>query len=303
MEGTLTLTVRLGKSDTYTVNAWSSDTVNTVKELLVEKTSLQPNQMRLVFAGKVLSDEITLQFYEIVDGSKLYLVPDRNAMKTRQNPKQMIIELRALIKESQVAHPSTLRRILRQLKELISNSLLLSFASISSEAFEAIEDAQSEIEKIERVVNDESSQYLAQTADSTITQIESTSDGLRTLQAIYNDGMYDMENHEEYIPFEITIIPDPTEAPSEEPLPSLYNDRLIDNTSTISQIPENYDEDYDNSKLYNRNLIRQKYAQQVAILKQMGFVDEQFILQALGESNGNIQMAVQILQNKSYFPY
>lgn len=304
MEGTLTLSVKLGNTDVYTVNAWSTDTVITVKELLVEQTTLQPKQMRLVFAGKVLNDEITLSFYRITNGSVLYLAPIKNAIKIRQNPKQMVIQLKTLLAESQKALPVSLKRISRQMKELISNKLLLSFASISSEAYEVIEQAQVEIEKIERLINDESAKYLAQAADSTIIQIEATSDGLRALQAIYNEGLIVEKKKEDFTQLDLTIIPEPAAGPSETPLPMIYSDRSVDYYYTsVSSSNDSEDEDNEIEHVRNRSTIKQKYAQQIEILKSMGYSDEQYILQALGESNGNIQLAVQILQNKSYFSY
>ena len=60
----------------------------------------------------------------------------------------------------------------------------------------------------------------------------------------------------------------------------------------ITNIP--FDDDINQS-------LCQKFASQIEILKKMGFDDERNILEALGETNGNVQKAAKILQNKFYY--
>ena len=50
---------------------------------------------------------------------------------------------------------------------------------------------------------------------------------------------------------------------------------------------------------YDQNLSL-KFAPQVEILKTMGFKDEHWIIKALGETNGNVQKAAKLLQNKFF---
>lgn len=42
---------------------------------------------------------------------------------------------------------------------------------------------------------------------------------------------------------------------------------------------------------------REKYATQLAQIKEMGFIDEEVILQVLQQTNGNVSLALEILFN------
>ena len=65
-----------------------SNTIKTVKHKIQNKASIPPDQQRLIFAGKILKDELVLSDYKILNKSILYL-----ALKTPKPNMQILVKL------------------------------------------------------------------------------------------------------------------------------------------------------------------------------------------------------------------
>ena len=56
------------------ISAEPTDTVEKLKELIEEKEGIPPVQQRLIFGGRGIADEKTLEFYKIESGHTIHLV-------------------------------------------------------------------------------------------------------------------------------------------------------------------------------------------------------------------------------------
>jgi ubiquilin len=70
----ITLTIKCSNADKLTVSIPVSATVLELKEKIGEQLSISASQQRLIYKGKVLKDELTLEHYEVQDGHTVHMV-------------------------------------------------------------------------------------------------------------------------------------------------------------------------------------------------------------------------------------
>ncbi|KAL3851909.1 hypothetical protein ACJMK2_015604 [Sinanodonta woodiana] len=66
--------VKIQKGSETKVTVSPSHSILEVKTLLQDQVAIPVEQQKLVFQGRILSDEKRLEYYKILDGSKLFLV-------------------------------------------------------------------------------------------------------------------------------------------------------------------------------------------------------------------------------------
>lgn len=82
----LKLNVKSSNESAFTVEIEASELVSALKVLISAKTSADPTSQRLIYAGKVLKDEETLESYKLKDGQTLHLVKGARKANTPAEP-------------------------------------------------------------------------------------------------------------------------------------------------------------------------------------------------------------------------
>lgn len=72
-DGDITVTVRSSQGTTYTVSVHRHSLVSDLKLKVADLTTVPPSRQRLIFKGRVLVDEVSLESSNIVEGSQLFL--------------------------------------------------------------------------------------------------------------------------------------------------------------------------------------------------------------------------------------
>lgn len=70
----INLTIKCSNADKVEVKIEDNSTVFNLKEKIGAALNLTPQQQRLIYKGKVLKDESTLDFYKILDGHTVHMV-------------------------------------------------------------------------------------------------------------------------------------------------------------------------------------------------------------------------------------
>jgi ubiquilin len=74
------ITIRQSSGDQFEVEVSAKASVLDLKKACAEKqTSIIAEEMRLIFKGKILKDEMTLDEYKITDGLTIHLVKGKSA--------------------------------------------------------------------------------------------------------------------------------------------------------------------------------------------------------------------------------
>ena len=75
--------VRQSSGDQFDVEIAPNASVKELKDLCAEKqTAMTAEDMRLIFKGKILKDELTLDEYKIQDGLTVHLVKGKSSAAT-----------------------------------------------------------------------------------------------------------------------------------------------------------------------------------------------------------------------------
>mmetsp|Transcript_14413 Transcript_14413/g.19515 ORF Transcript_14413/g.19515 Transcript_14413/m.19515 type:complete len:109 (+) Transcript_14413:36-362(+) len=80
------LTIRQSNSEQFTVEVNPKGTVMELKQACVEGCKLPAESQRLIFKGRILKDESTLDEYKIEDGLTVHLVKGKTASGAQPQP-------------------------------------------------------------------------------------------------------------------------------------------------------------------------------------------------------------------------
>ena len=263
-------------------------------------------QQHLVFRGTVLRDDLTLAYYNIDCSSKVYLVIIQPRKMERPRPFVMATKLMRLTEELPEADSERYSEIIFEITQIIQDPIFLANARINPEVQTIISEAIEAMETTERPISRKTAEFIARNQDIFFDQFESSPDGLRVFQSILEDSEDEPDQtpqttHINYTPkIQTKALPNPWRNKE-----TIFQDCKSLRVSLPSSPPDlRSPRRVPNKRPNNRSPIletdlRTKFESQLTTLKLMGFKDENVILKALSETNGNVQKAARILQNQS----
>jgi hypothetical protein len=270
---------------TLTVDPYA--TVSALKQLVAQHSGLMPSQHRLVFNGAVLAGEMSLSHYRIADGSRIYSLAVA-APPARPRPYQLLNRLWPLLDGLSAPDPARFVDAVCGIRDIIEDPAILSLARIDPVVRDAVDDAAALLAAARRPTSRRTRDFHARCQDQLLDQFEGAPDGMRVLQAIVDDA-----GEPEEAP------PEPTRIRAaaricERPLPNPWAARRKDGALYASAVRLSFGE----REPAARRDARIRFSEEVAALKDMGFRDEERILQALCETNGNVHLAAKLLQSR-----
>ncbi|OHS97213.1 Ubiquitin family protein [Tritrichomonas foetus] len=309
------ISIRIRRSDGtgFSVEIDKYSTVLSLKENISEKIGYSPEQQRLVFSGQVLKDDMSLSFYKIRDGSQVYMVPAKIKSTSHPRPYQLLNRLLNLLDEFPNVKAEDYTLVIDEINDIINNPVVQSFGRINSDVQQLFKDAQEIIENSERPLSRKTRDFIARSKDAVFDQFDSSPEGFRILQSLVDDSddFDPSPPHRTNLKYKSRIsarpLPDPWNSKPKKrtvfqnvamrmsvPTAALLfpeSPRTEENLPLIKGKPPTFDSNFSIT-------LKSKFAEQMVALKKMGFHDEDIMLQALSETNGNVQLAAQILKHK-----
>jgi hypothetical protein len=170
-----------------------------------------------------------------------------------------------------------------EIRWIIDTPLVQSLARIDNSVENVLKKAEATLKNTRRPSSRRMRAFRAKVQDSFLDQIDASPDGFRILPLLLEN-----DESEEHDPPEATRLR-PARKPCERPLPNPWgkSDRGVLYSSAVRM-----------SVGSSAVSARARWLKEVALLKGMGFSDEDHILEALCETNGNVQLAAQLLQGR-----
>lgn len=269
------------------------ETVSDLKTRISSSKGLLNSQQVLIYKGKVMEDEFSLCYYGLKDNSKIFIVLRKDKSNSQSRPVVLFDKLCDLLGKLVFCSISVQENIVNQISYLLTNPVLEAYSRINPSAKKMMEDAVLIIESIEPPLSQRTADYIARSNDLQTTKYERTREGFEVLLARMQNE-FDSSDFDQN-----TLYPTNLSYESslqDRPLPLLWDSR---GERLFKDFLSNTIEPSFSMRLIN--ILKNRYAREINLLKKMGFNDEKDILKALSEANGNINKAAQILQSNTLF--
>ena len=326
----ISLKIKRNNGSMFAIEIDKYSTIHTLKEKLFDKIGLYSDQFRLVFKGQVLKDDLSLSYYNITNNSVVFFVPLPNK-ETTTRPYQLLNRMMQLIEKLPNTSSSEYTITVNEINEIMKDPRVIAFSRINPDVEQLFSDAQEIIDFTERPPSRKTLDFIAKSKDAMFDQFDQSPDGLRILQSYleesdesveYSDN--DSDEYDEFDSFWDGTLNQKTNINysrvlQSKPLPDPWSknkrkNNILQNTALRLSVPvpsflyqmnqdvKRLDDNFSLRKTptfdvnYSLNL-KSKFSAEMALLKNKGFNDEKKILQALSETNGNVQQAEQILKH------
>ena len=264
-----------GREKPVEIEVFRSDTAFSLQLLVAHELQAHPEKVTLVWNGRVLEGEFSIDHYGVPDGAVVRAVV--RTVASKPSPTRLIDALYQKVSQLLSAPPRRCNVILEEISQLIENSVLQAYANVDSDARHLVDDALMILESAEIPMAYDASETVAAMNDLTMTLFEETLEGMRVLQDLLLTDTSEKPILEfpTTIPFERQI--------SETPLPTWW----------CNGCPLTLGEEA------RRVSAQVRYRREIMALKKLGIKDESEILRALKETSGNLPLAARLLVRKT----
>jgi hypothetical protein len=270
LPSTLSLTIRFG-DDSANLEVDPLGSIDDLYTAIGTHFSVQPEQFAVIAHGQLLCYGFSVAYYDIPNHSILYSVGVKSAARIRANPVGLVEVLRHSVHDYALSRGPSQVAIANEIRDLIHNPILQSYARIDPEAKQLIDDAVMVVGYDRSRSNSCSDSVVAAMNDLILNQLELSKGGISFMEKGYRRSQ-----NAPFIQIDLPANVDYTAAISEEELPIWWTEE-----------PSSAD----SKKLHGT----ETFSKQLRVLKRMGFADEAVILMALRETAGNVPRAAKFL--------
>jgi hypothetical protein len=279
----ITISIHKGREPWLTLDVDPIITVSSLKSLISKIGGTSASHSRLVFRGVILSNEMSLFYYQITDGSRVYYVPVAARSAPHSLPYRLLNKLWPLLDKLPNVDSRGYADVISQIRLILADPGIEALSRIDTTVKDAIDDAWTLISTTPRPVSRRTRAILARGQDLQLDQFDSSPDGMRILQSALAECSDDGEIGAPPVVEPMRVRP--SLRPSDRPLPNPWSDRKRDRPLYASGL-----------RLSFGNSPGFEFSRELEMLKEMGFSDEGRILQALSEAKGNVLLAAQLLE-------
>ena len=191
-----------------------------VKERLAKKIQIPVNQQKLIFNGKILTDEISLGHYGIKSGSVIYSLISQSKKKGVK-PSELYESLCCCLYKLLFSFEPKKDELLDQIIELLDKPTLQAYSRINPESKMLMKEALAIVSNLREVNLTNIVSTIAQINDFTISKLEQTTEGIETLKDLF--GVDNIQEEFDFIMLPTNIDYEPSI--SEEPLPNPWKSK------------------------------------------------------------------------------
>jgi len=310
------------------------NTVLDLKNLLYELTDIKPEEQRLVYSGKILSDDDLLSFYNIRDGNSIYLVRAAKNKIHSITPQEITQQKQKNKNPANGMDSELFSQLLDNpfVQSVMSNPEFIRSIYMSNPQFKKVIEKNPEMAQIfndpeylkqcmEIARNPEMMNEMLRNQDRAMNNLESIPGGFQALSSLY---------HSVQSPLMDSLRPEQDKSTKEQNeyyAQKLLNGKKLDKTkinndalpnpwnlsasesSSSSAASPSYPSGLFNNMFNPFNItpptnetqeeLEAKYSEQLKNLNEMGFYDKKENLKALQTTRGNVELAVNYLLQHS----
>ena len=292
--------IKFTSSETSEID-FDGSTISDLKDSISKLKETDKSNIKIIFAGKILEDDKTLESYKITDNTALHCLIRKNTTSqstetTVPLPHSDIPNLSNLINNMQLPSSFSSNNMnSQQMMDMYTNN-----PQLQQMMNNMMQNPQLRTMMINNVLNnmniplnspirnmyEQSFTSMLSNPDQFI-NIMNTVNGLNSIPNVSDLINPDMMNMFNTINTSPVNVPDTSNnIPLTLPVPSTTNTSPVNVPDTPPNTPLTVPEPVDNSKL------KEKYEDQIKQIKNMGFEDEVKIIETLSQSYGSVSIAL-----------